>query len=101
MKNILEFTIIFWLACVYSASGIIMTTGDLKEDYEIIQVVYVYTESNSRYAIDYILRDLKREAEDVGADAVVGVRMQLATFQEEDGLGEIRILIYGTAVKLK
>jgi hypothetical protein len=77
-----------------------MTTGDLKEDYEIVQIVYGYSKSSIRgYGIRDSLSIIEREAENLGADAVIEIRIEITPGVSEEGKGDI--LIYGTAVKLK
>lgn len=77
-----------------------MTTGDIKEDYDVIQIVYGYSKGNIRgYVIKDALATIEKEADDLGADMVIGVRMEMISpYSEEE---KTQILIYGTAIKLK
>lgn len=85
--------------------SIILTTADLKQDYEIIAVITHYQQFAKLSMKDPLLGALKKGMEDfekkvidAGADAVVGLRFHFENpSQGEEG----RLLIYGTAVKLK
>jgi len=109
------YLLIFAVASMFliSASGnslqepkkIIYTTLDVKQNYEIIQIIAaaedIIGSSGLKYsavekAYNATWEKLMKTAETVGADAVVGVRVEM-----ENMNGQIvgRLLIYGTAVK--
>lgn len=81
--------------------SIILTTADLKRDYEVVDIIYEFGQPTSgnlgeKMIIDTIEAQklaLKIAAIKVGADAVVGVRIA------DGGILESRL--YGTAVKFK
>lgn len=81
------------------AEKIILTTMDLKRDYEILDIIWsdeVHLDLN----IDYISQknDLKKKAAAIGADAVIGVRLFLCNVDGRiTNSGNRRW--YGTAVK--
>ena len=66
-----------------------ITTGDIKEDYKVIDIV---SASIIHDNLDDLKKELKKEARKLKADAVVEVRYLL--FRS-------KIYAYGTAVKLK
>ncbi len=71
------------------AKPMIITTGDIREDYEVIDIIAVSIISDNLEKLQY---KLKKEALKRKADAVVSVRYLLYGG---------RIYAYGTAVKLK
>lgn len=71
------------------AENIILTTCDLKQDYEIIGLIHALGSYDEH---DYI-KILKTNAAKLGADAVIGIRK----LRQSDGYPEL----YGTAVKIK
>lgn len=82
---------------------IIYTTLDVKQEYEIVEIIAATYDVTSTFSGSPILKaytnawdQFKKNAETIGADAVVGVRIEL-----ENMNGQIvgRVLIYGTAVK--
>lgn len=78
---------------------VILTTRDVKEEYKIIQVVFSLEKWKREDDISEVLEKLKRKAEEVGGDAVIGVKMQIFSFSKDDYGDQIMILAYGTAVK--
>lgn len=69
--------------------NIILTTCDLKQDYEIIGLV----EGHGSYTDDTYIKDLKLNAAKLGADAVIGIRKIIRDYTNPH--------LYGTAVKIK
>lgn len=78
---------------------VILTVGDLKEDYKIIQVIFSLKKGKTEDDILEVLESLERKAEEVGGNAVVGLRIQIFSFSKDDYGDEVMILAYGTAVK--
>ena len=89
----------------------IVTTQDLKQDYEINGVIRFYYSSNYSKqqlgkdmsmddAVDFIIQNkLSKQAENLGADAIVGLTMSI--FSSPGAMtSNVGILFYGTAVKL-
>ncbi|MEA3305273.1 MAG: hypothetical protein U9R52_00500 [Candidatus Omnitrophota bacterium] len=71
------------------AKPIIMTTGDIRESYDIIDIITVSIIGDN---LKDLKRKLRKKALKLNADAVVSVKYVL--FRD-------RIHAYGTAVKLK
>ena len=71
------------------AKPVIITTGDIRENYEIIGIISANIISDN---LEDLKHKLRKEALKLKADAVVSVRYVL--FRS-------RIYAYGTAVKLK
>jgi len=72
------------------SEGIILTTGDIKENYKIAKSGIITCKSPST-EIDKLIESLRKEAEKIGADAVVFIRFI--------GFGGY-LFIYGTPVKI-
>jgi uncharacterized protein YbjQ (UPF0145 family) len=110
--NLLTFAFIslFLLSAPYVSSQeqtkkIVYTTLDVKQNYEIIQIIAaaedIIGSSGLKYsavekAYNAAWDKLMKTAESVGADAVVGVRVEMENMNAQI-VG--RLLIYGTAVK--
>lgn len=81
------------------AEGIILTTMDLKRDYEILDIIWseeVHLDLNVDYTDQKNV--LKKKAAVIGADAVIGVRLFLCNVDGHvTNSGNRRW--YGTAVK--
>ncbi|MDX9695189.1 MAG: heavy metal-binding domain-containing protein [Bacteroidales bacterium] len=82
---------------------IIYTTLDVKQNYEIIQIILAQSDITSTFSGSPVVKaytsawdQFKKNAESNGADAVVGVRFELENMNAQI-VG--RLLIYGTAVK--
>lgn len=84
-----------------SNQEIIYTTADLDQKYSVIEVIFGYEDFRSALrrpterAYNAAWDSLKEAAEEVGADAVVGIKIQMENLTS-DNVG--RMLIYGTAV---
>lgn len=83
------------------------TTADLKQDYEVVGIVTHYQEMGFGFRGDPLEGALKagwprfeERARSIGADAIVGVRFEFEN-PGDGGKQEGRLLIYGTAVKVK
>ena len=79
------------------------TTLDVKQDYQILQVIGGYSQIESALVQDPFevaqgnaWRDIMKQAADLEADAVVGIRMEFENISR-DTVG--RLIVYGTAVK--
>lgn len=71
---------------------VIMTTGDLKKNYEILEIIYCEVQDNRwKYAFEEGLEDLEEKCLKVGDDAVICIRQNMV----KDVVG-----LYGTAVKI-
>lgn len=89
----LFFAAIFFLYALPQAKaegkkGVILTTTDLKQDYEILGLVYY---RSSELSPKKIHDELRKQAEDLGADYVIGI-----TYYNNAGY----LYGSGTAVKL-
>ena len=83
--------------------NITYTTLDVKHDYEIIQVISGYSETTTTPTKDSFMKayaaawsNLATEAYNLKVDAVVGIRVEFVTATDN-----LRIIVYGTAVKYK
>ena len=71
-----------------------------------MNIVYAFDEEYSTVEskIEYLIENLKKQAEKMGADAIVNLNISSAsTYTEDDdgGCQKPDIIIYGTAVKIK
>ena len=89
---------------VEKQKAIINTTLDLKQAYDVIQVITGYSEITTTPTKDSFLKsymaawtNLGTEAYNQKADAVIGIHVDFITTPDS----YIRIIIYGTAVKFK
>ena len=89
---------------VEKSKAIIYTTLDLKQAYDVIQVITGYSEISTTPTKDSFLKaymmawnNLGTEAYNQKADAVVGIHVEFITTPDS----YIRMIIYGTAVKFK
>ncbi len=71
------------------SKGVILTSEDIKEDYDIIGIV---SARSGEVVLDNLNERLKEEAKNLGADYVIGIR-----YFDYSGY----IYAYGTAVKIK
>lgn len=89
----------------------IVTTQDLKQNYEIKGIIRFYysgmfaksvlgKEMPLNEAIDYIIKNiLSKQSEDLGGDAIIGLVMNI--FPSPGAMAtNTNILFYGTSVKL-
>ena len=79
------------------------TTLDVKQDYEVLQVITGYTETTTTPIKDSFLKaystawaNLAAEAYKLKANAVVGIHVEFVNSTDN-----LRIVVYGTAVKYK
>lgn len=87
------------------SKNISCTTTDLKQSYEIVKIVTGFaslnatvSDANFSKAYSDAWSKLAYEASKVGADAVVGIKME--QIKSTDGKSD-KLVVYGTAVKLK
>lgn len=75
-------------------------TGDIKEPYTYIGMVYQFEQPAAGTLYDTATRagldNLAEKCRDMGADAVINMHIELS--KQDDGM---RITLYGTAVKMK
>jgi hypothetical protein len=83
----------------------ILTTADLKQDYEVIGVLTHYQELEFGWSGDPLEGAIREGSEkfqekalEAGATAVIGVRFEFENRNDKD---EGRLLIYGTGVRLR
>lgn len=86
-----------------TTSNITYTTLDVKQAYDIQQVITGYTETTSTPNKDSFLKaytaawtNLSSEAYKLKSDAVIGIHVEFINCQDA-----MRIVVYGTAVKYK
>lgn len=88
-------------ALVSKSERIILTTLDINRDYEILDIIWsdeIHLDVNFDYTNQKNI--LKQKAAEIGADAVIGVRMFLCNIDGRlTNSGNRRW--YGTAVKFK
>jgi len=93
-------------------SKVILTTGDIREDYQILDTIIAleghqagyFDTANPATAFDGVKKQLRENAYDMGADAVVHCQFEYRVAAERGLFGSkqaIEIFAYGTAVKLK
>jgi len=81
---------------------IIYTTLDVKQDYEIITIIGTPVDISTSFgnpvgkAYNAAWEQFMKTAESIGADAVVGIRIEIENINSQI-VG--RLLMYGTAVK--
>jgi uncharacterized protein YbjQ (UPF0145 family) len=90
----------------------IVTTTNLSEKYEIMDVVFAYGSSgegflktaNPMEAYPKVLEELKKNAKNKGADAIVGAKFDYRVAAGtgcSNGKQVFEVFAYGTAVKFK
>lgn len=90
---------------------IFLTTENIKQDYSILKILNIhhpYSFTKSRFGKDMsadetvqaLLEILKQQAADLGADGIIGLRIE--TFSNAGAMAAGHSYnIYGTAIKLK
>lgn len=90
-------------------SEIIVSTGDIKRDYEVLKPIHTFHLSlndkerfGDKYisfdkTIDKLIKELKEEAKENGGDAIIFLRVDWVILQ----LGGKEYFVYGTLVKFK
>lgn len=92
-------------------NNILITTGDIKEDYEIIDAIFsldsckerFFTAADPNLAFDKVKDGLRKKAEELNGHAVINCQFEyrIATTQGFGGTKQvIEIFAYGTAVRL-
>ncbi len=79
------------------------TTLDVKQNYDVLQVITGFTETTTSPTKDSFLKaystawaNMSTEANKLKADAVVGIHVEFI-----NSVDNLRIVVYGTAVKYK
>ena len=91
---------------------IVITTGDLKQQYEILDTIFaidshasgMLSGANPSKAFEGVKDQLEKECKKLGGNAVINCLFEYRNAQENEGLlgskkQVIEILAYGTAVK--
>lgn len=92
-------------------NNILITTGDIKEDYEIIDAIFamdscqekIFSGADPNQAFDKVKDGLRKKASELGGHAVINCQFQyrVAVTQGFGGSKQvIEIFAYGTAVRL-
>ena len=93
-------------------SNILITTGDIHEDYEIIDAVFAldscqqgfFTGADPNKAFDKVKEGLRKKAASLGGHAVINCQFEYRVAVSSGGFGSskqvIEIFAYGTAVRL-
>ena len=92
-------------------ANILITTGDIKEDYEIIDAVFAldscqegfFKSADPNQAFDKVKEGLRKKASELGGHAVINCQFEyrVAVTQGFGGAKQvIEIFAYGTAVRL-
>ena len=107
LLNLIVFSIPF-VSCSHATDKtktlpITYTTLDVKQNYEVLQVITGYSETTSAPTKDSFLKvygsawaNLATEANKLKADAVVGIHVEFI-----NNTDNLSIVAYGTAVKYK
>ena len=91
--------------------NILITTGDLKEDYEVIDAIFAldsckesfFSGADPNKAFDKVKNSLREKASDLGGDAVINCQFEYRVAVSQGFTGSkqvIEIFAYGTAVRL-
>lgn len=90
-------------------SEIIVSTGDIKQDYKVLRPIHLYHHSlnnKERFGeknlsvdrtIDKIIEEMQKTAEKDGGDAILFLRVDMEQLQ----LSGTQYFVYGTLVKFK
>ncbi len=92
-------------------SNILITTGDIHEDYEIIDAVFaidacqenLFNSADPNKAFEKVKDALRKKAEDLGGHAVINCQFEYRVTSNSAGrfkLQRVEIFAYGTAVRL-
>lgn len=92
-------------------NNILITTGDIKEDYEIIDAIFaldscaegVFKGADPNKAFDKVKDGLRKKANDLGGHAVINCQFEYRVAVSQGLMGSkqvIEIFAYGTAVRL-
>lgn len=92
-------------------NNILITTGDIKEDYEIIDAIFaldsctegVFKGADPNKAFDKVKDGLRKKAKDLGGHAVINCQFEYRVAVSQGLMGSkqvIEIFAYGTAVRL-
>lgn len=92
--------------------NILITTGDLKEDYEIIDAIFaidscsqtLFNGADASKAFDKTKSALRAKCNSLGGHAVINCQFEYRIAMSQKGFGTkqvIEIFSYGTAVRLR
>ena len=92
-------------------NNILVTTGDIKEDYEIIDAIFAFDSCEAGFfrgadpnkAFDKVKEGLRKKASDLGGHAVINCQFEYRVAVNSSGFGSkqvIEIFAYGTTVRL-
>jgi len=92
--------------------NILITTGDLKEDYEVIDAVFALDSSQAGFlsgadpnkAFEKVKNALRAKASELGGHAVINCQFEYRVALAQGLVGSkqvIEIFAYGTAVRLR
>lgn len=88
----------------------VLSTGDIREDYEIINLVFAHGAStaegcfgscNPTEAYEKVSQHLSHNAAGMGANAVVNIRFDFRVAQDHRNKQTFEVFAYGTAVKVE
>lgn len=94
-------------------SKILIATGDLKEDYEVIDVVFALDSSTEKFfsaadpnqAFSNVKNSLRKKCMELGGQAVINCEFEHRVAVSQGAFGGskqvIEIFAYGTAVRVK
>ncbi len=91
--------------------NILITTGDINEDYEIIDAIFAldsctegfFKSADSNKAFDKVKDGLRKKASELGGHAVINCQFEYRVAVSQGLMGSkqvIEIFAYGTAVRL-
>lgn len=92
-------------------NNILITTGDLKEEYEVIDAVFaldsckegVFKSADPNIAFDNVKNGLRKKSSELGGHAVINCQFEYRVALSQGLTGSkqvIEIFAYGTAVRL-
>ncbi len=92
-------------------NNILVTTGDIKEDYEIVDAIFaldsctegVFKGADPNKAFDKVKDGLRKKANELGAHAVINCEFEYRVAVSQGIMSSkqvIEIFAYGTAVRL-
>ena len=92
-------------------NNILITTGDIKEDYEVIDAIFaldsctegILKGADPNQAFDKVKDGLRKKANELGGHAVINCQFEYRVAVSQGLMGSkqvIEIFAYGTAVRL-
>lgn len=98
---------------IESLNSIIISTGDIKEPYQIIDAIFTFDSNrekanwfttwleNPMMAFGHVKNNLRHLCYSLGGDAVINCQFEYRIALTDDNTKILEIFAYGTAVKLK